>query len=407
MKKLFLLLVVLFLAALAGAQTTPNFGFNVPPFNQQNWNTLENQNWFNLDSLLLTSGGTTLPTPSSSGLCFVSTGIIPGAWHWATCPGGGGGFVNPMTTLGDLIQASTGGTAVRLPGVTDHNGVPQVLMQIATGGVAAAAGYSPMGVQPNPQTGTSYTVLLTDRLHYLSFSNASAIAVTLPQAGSTGFDVNFGFVTCDIGAGTATITPTTSTVSVSTGTAYVSGATSLALTQGQCALVYSDNTNYFAIRLGAGGGSSGGAATALENCSPDQTGNSFYQVTSLTNWFSGHWEFATNTTTYVTCEVSIPSAVAGATLVLDIFSADTNTGRTANFQTCDNIISTGTLQVGTLTCAANQTFTTTGTAYQRVTLTFNVQTSLVSGGLLVVKIGTSPTGTASTNNYIVIPHFIL
>ena len=132
---------------------------------------------------------------------------------------------------------------------TSPNGVPSFLTSTPSGGVGGAAAYSLSGVPTNAQVGTTYTVLATDRSTYLSFSNAASIAVTLPQAGSTGFGSNFVTVACDIGAGIATITPTTSTISYSTGSGYSSAQTSMALAQGTCAWIYSDNTNYFAIKF--------------------------------------------------------------------------------------------------------------------------------------------------------------
>ena len=101
------------------------------------------------------------------------------------------------------------------------------------------------GVVPNAQTGTTYTVAQSDNTKYVTFSNSGAIAVSLLSAAT--LSANFVFAACDIGAGTATITPTTSTISYTNGGAYTSGASSLALTTGQCASVYSDSTNYFAI----------------------------------------------------------------------------------------------------------------------------------------------------------------
>jgi hypothetical protein len=146
----------------------------------------------------------------------------------------------------------------------------------------------------------------------------------------------------------------------------------------------------------------------LENCTPDQTGNSFLQVVSLTNYFNAHWEFVFNTTTYINCEVFVQTAATGSTLVVDVYSADNTAGHTANIQTCDSIVGTGTFNVGALTCAAAQVYTTTATAYRRVTLRFNVQSTLVNGGILVVKIGTSPTtGTPPTSNILIYPHFVL
>ncbi len=147
---------------------------------------------------------------------------------------------------------------------------------------------------------------------------------------------------------------------------------------------------------------------SLENCAPDQTGNSFPAVVALTQWFNAHWEFVFDTTTYIDCEVFIPTAQTGSTLLIDVFSADSTAGHTANIQTCDAIVSTGTLNVGPLKCAVAKVFTTTATAYHRVTLTFNVQSTLVNDGILVVKIGTSPsTGTPPTSDILIYPHFVL
>ena len=36
------------------------------------------------------AGASGLPSPSGSGLCLVSTGTVPGAWHWASCSGSAG-----------------------------------------------------------------------------------------------------------------------------------------------------------------------------------------------------------------------------------------------------------------------------------------------------------------------------
>lgn len=171
---------------------------------------------------------------------------------------------NPMTTLGDDTYGGASGVFTRLAGPTAAGTYYKV--EKPSSGAATAQIYSLAGVVPNPQTGTTYTYLQTDsvadRAGYTSFSNASAIAVTLPQAGSTGFGSNWVNSSCNIGAGTTTITPTTSTISYSTGSAYTSAASTMTLTTGQCAFIYSDNTNYFAIKFAA---SSAGANTALSN----------------------------------------------------------------------------------------------------------------------------------------------
>lgn len=109
----------------------------------------------------------------------------------------------------------------------------------------------------NAQTGTTYTVLSGDQGKLVTFSNASSIAVTQPQAGASfpaGWTVSFR----NLGAGTVTVTPTTSTVD---------GAANFTLTTGQGVDLYSDGTNYFtqpgAARLAALSGLGANVATAL------------------------------------------------------------------------------------------------------------------------------------------------
>jgi hypothetical protein len=149
-------------------------------------------------------------------------------------------------------------------------------------------------------------------------------------------------------------------------------------------------------------------ATPLENCTSDQTGNSFPTVTSLANYFNAHWEFVYNTTTYINCQLYIPRARTGAQFVVDVYSADAVVGHTANIQTCDTVIPPGgNFQVGSLTCATPQIYTTTSTAYSRTKFNFDVQSALVDDGILVIKIGTSPTGTAPTSDIMIYPHFVL
>lgn len=89
----------------------------------------------------------------------------------------------------------------------------------------------------NAQTGTTYTVLATDLGKLVTFSNAGAIAVTLPQATTAGFGKGFWFAArCMAGStGSATITPTTSTID---------GAASIVIRPGQAAIIFSDGTNY-------------------------------------------------------------------------------------------------------------------------------------------------------------------
>jgi hypothetical protein len=96
----------------------------------------------------------------------------------------------------------------------------------------------------NAQSGTSYTVLASDLGKLVTLTNASAVAVTLPQAtaASGGFGPGWTATFENRGAGTVTITPTTSTIN---------GAASFTLGTNQSVQIVSDGTNYFAA-VGAG-----------------------------------------------------------------------------------------------------------------------------------------------------------
>lgn len=87
-------------------------------------------------------------------------------------------------------------------------------------------------------TGTSETIAATDLGKLVTFTNAGAIAVTLPQATTAGLGKGFWFLArCLPGStGSATITPTTSTID---------GAANIVLRPGLTAIIVSDGANYF------------------------------------------------------------------------------------------------------------------------------------------------------------------
>ena len=121
-----------------------------------------------------------------------------------------------------------------------------------------------VGAVVNAQTGTSYTILAKDRGKLVTHTNAAAIAVTLPQANTTGFGADWFYYTQNRGAGAVTITPTTSTID---------GAATLVLNQNEGVLIMSDGTNYFTVRgKQAGGAAPGGSAGgALGGTYPNPT----------------------------------------------------------------------------------------------------------------------------------------
>jgi len=117
----------------------------------------------------------------------------------------------------------------------------------ASGGVQTASGSAITGsgtvrgaLKINAQTGTSYAIADTDRGKHVTLSNASSIAATIAAAGSTGFEDGYFVWLENIGDGAVTLTPTTSTIN---------GASTMVLNSGMSALLFSDGTNYRAIRV--------------------------------------------------------------------------------------------------------------------------------------------------------------
>lgn len=92
-------------------------------------------------------------------------------------------------------------------------------------------------ISVNAQVGTSYTVLTSDKDKLVTLANASAVAVTLPQAGAA-FPVGWEAEFENRGAGLVTITPTTSTIN---------GGANITLGTNQSIKIVSDGTNYLAL----------------------------------------------------------------------------------------------------------------------------------------------------------------
>lgn len=149
---------------------------------------------------------------------------------------------SPVT--GDLLIGDAGNLWSTLGGPT--SATERCFNSLGTGTTANPPYWGPCS-PINAQTGTTYTVVLADSRKLVTLSNASSIAVTLPQATTAGFASGFYFYAKAIGAGTATITPTTSTIN---------GSATLVLAQGEGAIIWSDGTNYQALEWAASSGSS-------------------------------------------------------------------------------------------------------------------------------------------------------
>lgn len=141
-------------------------------------------------------------------------------------------------TLADLSALASTGQAGVLAWTTDTN---ELYVDAGSGSAGIGSGNAWQKVAQdlvavNAQVGTSYTVLASDRSKLVTLKNASAVAVTLPQAGAS-FPAGWIAKFSNQGAGTVTITPTTSTIN---------GNATLVLLTGQSADIVSDGTNYFA-----------------------------------------------------------------------------------------------------------------------------------------------------------------
>lgn len=141
--------------------------------------------------------------------------------------------------VGDLLIGDAGNLWSSLGGPTSAS--ERCFYSTGTG-TAANPPYWGACSEVKENTGTAYTVLASDNHKLLTFSNASSIAVTLPQATTAGFGNSLYFFVKAVGAGTATITPTTSTIN---------GAASLALAQNEGAIIWSNGTNYEALKISA------------------------------------------------------------------------------------------------------------------------------------------------------------
>jgi hypothetical protein len=148
-----------------------------------------------------------ITTTGSSGAATLSGGVlnIP-QYSGGSGPGTGTQYTHPYwsstSTLGSVAPT------------TGYDGVPQVETNSTTAGAFTAAPVSaPQGVPVDIESGSTFTVALTDRYKVLNTTNATtSTAVTVPAPSTTGFGLNFVFAHLNSGSVVATDTPTTATV---------------------------------------------------------------------------------------------------------------------------------------------------------------------------------------------------
>lgn len=207
--------------------------------------------------------------------------FISGAAESQTYSGGGSGGSD---TYGNLPPATGISTFLTTPSGANLTSALTSPLTAGGGGTGATSLGTSLavssGVLNTTQTinaqgsAASYTVLSTDMGKTVTHSKSTAVAETLPQAGTTGFLSGVSYSEINLGAGVETITPTTSTIN---------GASTLTLSQNQSAYITSDGTNWVAF-LGAASGGSGtvNSGTSGQMAAYASTGSSVSGVSGIT-----------------------------------------------------------------------------------------------------------------------------
>jgi hypothetical protein len=366
----------------------------------------------------LVAGSNITITPASNGnVTIASAGGGPTAFSSLT--GGTNTSAAMLVGAGASLGPMAGGTVT----ANAYSGTLPNANLAGGGSTAVNSAICGVGSSCNPTGGTSihttsYTVALSDDGSMVVMNCSAACTVTLPNPqpapkwyarilsiGSTTATVALGGSMTWNGGPNVPILNSFRLLTV-----YADSATSSNY-DGESPLVAGNNVTFTPSPSGFTLAANGAPVTTthyipLEACEPDQSGYSFYTVASQTNWFEGHWEMVAGQASAIYCRVRIPHTVAStpaANLILTISASDSTAGHTAGFQTCDNVVST-TINVGALSCAATQVFTTTGTSFSPVTLSFPAQSTVAADEFLVVKIATSVNGTSPGANMHVWPY---
>jgi hypothetical protein len=162
---------------------------------------------------------------------------------------------------------------------------------------------------------------------------------------------------------------------------------------------YDANGNTVDSGAPCGAGSLAGVPIPLENCAGDSSGGVFWTRQPLTvtggsgTFVDGHWEWSNTVSApappfFLNCKLQLPHTLPGssANLILTFAINDSTATRTATYETCDAIVNTGAINGSAFTCTATQNVVTTATAYQRISKTFAVNSTLVADNMLEIQI---------------------
>jgi hypothetical protein len=150
--------------------------------------------------------------------------------------GGGGGSPGGSVNAVQMNNGAGGFSAANSPTVNGN----YIFSDNVTTGAFTAGGYVLPGVPINPQTGTTYTYLYSDRFSLITANNAGAQTYTLVNPSTTGFGFNYGNVLKNIGTGAVTEGASGFTVN---------GGASLLVPPSWTRFLWSDGVNYLASRF--------------------------------------------------------------------------------------------------------------------------------------------------------------
>ena len=140
-------------------------------------------------------------TPASGDLLLIEVAGVLSKLDIADLPSGGAVATDAIwDTKGDLAVATAASTAAKLA-----VGADGLFLQAASGESTGLKYADPHIQALNAQTGTSYTLVLTDHTKLVTLSNASAITLTVPPNSSVAFAVGSVIDLAQIGAGQVTV----------------------------------------------------------------------------------------------------------------------------------------------------------------------------------------------------------